>query len=166
MWAQEMELRNPVGQSFKLAINSEHLFHSTRGRFVCIEVFDSSQRRVRFDVNELMETAAKAIGAEHCIDIKKLPEGLYNKPTLLTFNNASQVVAKVPNPNAGLSHYTTASEVATMVIATRNTSTLALWLHAVQTSQRSLTTTELAQRHCTFLSSAFTPTWQSFAKQY
>jgi hypothetical protein len=33
---------------------------------------------------------------------------------LLTMNDGSRVVAKVPNPNAGLPHLTTASEVATM----------------------------------------------------
>ena len=33
---------------------------------------------------------------------------------LLTINDSSQVVAKVPNLNAGLPHFTTASEVATM----------------------------------------------------
>ena len=36
-----------------------------------------------------------------------------------------QVVAKIPNPNAGLKHFTTASEVATMDLV--NTLTAELW---------------------------------------
>lgn len=39
---------------------------------------------------------------------------MYNKAILLTMDNGTQVVAKVPNPNAGKPHFTTASEVATM----------------------------------------------------
>ncbi|EPE31723.1 Protein kinase-like (PK-like) [Glarea lozoyensis ATCC 20868] len=42
---------------------------------------------------------------------------MYNKAFLLTMENGTQVVAKVPNPNAGLAHFTTASEVATMDFA-------------------------------------------------
>ena len=33
---------------------------------------------------------------------------------LLTMEDGTEVVAKVPNPNAGQPHFTTASEVATM----------------------------------------------------
>ena len=69
---------------------------------------------MRFDVNELARCAAKAVGAESCVGISKYPDGMYNKSMLLTMNNGSRVVAKVPNPNAGLPHFTTASEVATM----------------------------------------------------
>lgn len=46
--------------------------------------------------------------------VMKCPEGLYNKAFLLTFSNGSEVVAKLPNPNAGPRTLTTASEVATM----------------------------------------------------
>jgi len=44
----------------------------------------------------------------------KFAEGQYNKTFLLEFSNGSEVVAKLPNPNAGPAHYTTASEVATV----------------------------------------------------
>lgn len=44
----------------------------------------------------------------------KYREGQYNKTFLLTFNNGSEVVAKLPNPNAGPKVLTVASEVATM----------------------------------------------------
>jgi hypothetical protein len=72
------------------------------------------QRHVRFNVNELARCAAEAVGAKACVNIAKYPDGMYNKSMLLTMDDGSRVVAKVPNPNAGLPHWTTASEVATM----------------------------------------------------
>lgn len=44
----------------------------------------------------------------------KYREGVYNKAFLITFNDGFEVVAKLPNPNAGPRSLTTASEVATM----------------------------------------------------
>ncbi|OOF98897.1 hypothetical protein ASPCADRAFT_513042 [Aspergillus carbonarius ITEM 5010] len=52
--------------------------------------------------------------ATPCINITKLPEGNFNKAFLITMRDGREVVVKMPNPNAGPSHYTTASEVATM----------------------------------------------------
>jgi hypothetical protein len=51
----------------------------------------------------------------------KFPEGQYNKALLLTFDDKSEVVAKLPNPNAGPAILTTASEVATMEFVSRQT---------------------------------------------
>jgi hypothetical protein len=90
------------------------LSNYTRGRFVCNEEHEMSQRHVRFNVNELARCAAEAVGAKACVNIAKYPDGMYNKSMLLTMDDGSRVVAKVPNPNAGLPHLTTASEVATM----------------------------------------------------
>lgn len=45
--------------------------------------------------------------------ILKCSEGLHNKAFILTMDNGSEVFAKLPNPNAGPTQYTTASEVAT-----------------------------------------------------
>jgi hypothetical protein len=44
----------------------------------------------------------------------KFQEGQYNKAFLLKMDNGSEVVAKIPNPNAGPAHYSTASEVASV----------------------------------------------------
>lgn len=73
-----------------------------------------SQRHVRFNVNELARCAAEAVGAKICVSTSKYPEGMYKKSMLLTMDDGSRVVAKVPHPNAGVPHFTTASEVATM----------------------------------------------------
>lgn len=39
---------------------------------------------------------------------------MFNKAFLMSMEDGQEVVAKVPNPNAGVPHFTTASEVATM----------------------------------------------------
>lgn len=95
----------------------DDIFNYTRGRFVCDEAYEMSQRHVRFNVNELARIAAEAVGGKLCVSIEKSPDGMYNKAMLLTMDNGTQVVAKVPNPNAGRPHFTTASEVATMDFA-------------------------------------------------
>ncbi|KAL9098523.1 MAG: hypothetical protein Q9163_005834 [Psora crenata] len=73
-----------------------------------------SQRYVRFDLDELVRLAVEAVGSKFCISIEKYPDGMYNKALLLTMDDGTQAVAKIPNPNAGQPHLTTASEVATM----------------------------------------------------
>jgi hypothetical protein len=72
------------------------------------------KREIRFDLNRLACVAADSVGAGQCIFIKKYPDGMFNKAFLMTMDNGREVVAKVPNPNAGVPHFTTASEVATM----------------------------------------------------
>lgn len=72
------------------------------------------QRSVRFDMNQLAQIAAASVGLSACLKIEKLPEGNFNKTYVMTMEGGAQVVAKVPNPNAGYPHLTTASEVATM----------------------------------------------------
>jgi hypothetical protein len=93
---------------------SDDLFNYTRARFICDEEYEMSQRQVVFNVNELARCAADAVGALSCVSIEKYPDGMYNKSMLLTMGNGRQVVAKIPNPNAGRPHFTIASEVPTM----------------------------------------------------
>lgn len=45
--------------------------------------------------------------------VLKCIEGQYNKALILSMDNGQDVVARLPNPNAGPRFYTTASEVAT-----------------------------------------------------
>jgi hypothetical protein len=93
---------------------NEDFFHYTAGRFLFDELYQLSRRTVHFNMSELAQIAAQSVGSTSCINVEKLPEGQYNKTFLMTMDNAAQIVAKVPNPNAGMSHYSTASEVATM----------------------------------------------------
>jgi len=48
------------------------------------------------------------------VNVSKLSEGNFNKVFLATMQNGKQLIVKIPNPNSGPAHYTTASEVATM----------------------------------------------------
>ena len=73
-----------------------------------------SQRYVRYDVNELARLAVEAVGSKTCVSIEKCPDVMHNKVLLLTMDDGTQAIAKVPNLNAGRPHFTTASEVATM----------------------------------------------------
>lgn len=43
----------------------------------------------------------------------KFIEGQYNKAFVLSMNTGEELIAKLPNPNAGPAYFTTASEVAT-----------------------------------------------------
>ena len=71
-------------------------------------------RGVHFDMNELAKTAALSMGAKRCIDVEKCPDGLYNKASTFTLEDGRKIVGKVPNPIAGLPHFTTASKVTTI----------------------------------------------------
>lgn len=95
-------------------VENEDLFNFTRGRFVVNEQYEVSQHYIRFDVQQLARIAAEAVGSKACVGIEKCPDGMFNKALLLTMEDGYQVVAKIPNPNAGRPHFTTASEVATM----------------------------------------------------
>ena len=46
--------------------------------------------------------------------MSKLGEGNFNKTFLLKMDNGAEVIARIPHPNAGPPHFTTASEVATL----------------------------------------------------
>ena len=105
--------------------SNDEFFKFTRGRFVVDEMENLRRREIRFDMKKLARVAADSIGAAQCISVKKYSDGMFNKAFLMSMDDGREVVAKVPNPNAGISHFTTASEVATMdfVRPTRTLST-------------------------------------------
>ena len=72
-------------------------------------------RYVKFNLNALVHIAEEAAGADAiCVNVSKLSEGNFNKVFLATMQDGKQLIVKIPNPNSGPAHYTTASEVATM----------------------------------------------------
>ena len=107
MWTMEA-LSRP-----DLPLNAE-IFNFTRGRFIDNEEHELSQRHRTFNITELARQAACVTQADRCVSIRKYPDGMYNRVLLLSMNNGKEVVAKIPNPNSGQPHFTTASEVATM----------------------------------------------------
>lgn len=95
--------------------SSHQEFYSfSSGRFVYDEKEQVTQRETQFDANELARIAAEAIGSKECVEFQKYTDGLYNKVFVLTMDDGKEVIAKIPCSNAGLPHFTTASEVATM----------------------------------------------------
>jgi lysyl-tRNA synthetase class 2 len=64
-------------------------------------------------IEELKQAAARAVHADFCVNIPKLPEGSCNKAFLLTMDNDTQVIAKIPNAYIP-QRFATASEVATL----------------------------------------------------
>ncbi|KAJ5477435.1 phosphotransferase enzyme family protein [Penicillium diatomitis] len=97
--------------------SNPEFFKFTRGRFIVDEAENLRKREIKFDLNRLARVAADSVGAARCIAIKKYPDGMFNKAFLMSMDDGREVIAKVPNPNAGVPHYTTASEVATMDFA-------------------------------------------------
>jgi hypothetical protein len=89
-------------------------FKFTRGRFIVDEDANLRNREVVFDMNQLAKVAADSVGAAQCVDVRKFTDGMFNKSFLMLMDDGREVVAKVPNPNAGRAHYTTANEVATI----------------------------------------------------
>lgn len=96
--------------------DDDSFYHYTGGRWLFNEAEQLADRCVKFNMAELVRVATKSLGCSpsSCVSVEKLPEGNYNKAFLIKMCDGRQVVAKVPNPNAGLPFYTTASEVATM----------------------------------------------------
>ncbi|OGM49762.1 hypothetical protein ABOM_001798 [Aspergillus bombycis] len=99
--------------------HNDEFFRFTRARFLRDEPRQLSHRYVPFNLDELGQVAIRAAqgaskGARRCVNIEKLADGMHNKAVRFTMDNGFQAVGKVPNPNAGKPHFTTASEVATM----------------------------------------------------
>ncbi|PLB55863.1 phosphotransferase enzyme family protein [Aspergillus steynii IBT 23096] len=92
----------------------EALNRFTSGRWLWNERQQLACRYVRFDLSTLLKLAASAIGSRSCTRVLKISEGQYNKVFQLTMDDGREIIAKLPNPNAGRPHFTTASEVATM----------------------------------------------------
>jgi hypothetical protein len=94
--------------------SSSDFYGYTSGRWLWNEKEEFAGRYLKFNIPELKRAAAEAIGSTSCVQIEKLDEGSYNKVFLMTMEDGRDVIAKLPNPNAGRPHFSTASEVATM----------------------------------------------------
>ncbi|KAI3266447.1 hypothetical protein CBS147309_6164 [Penicillium roqueforti] len=93
--------------------SDDEFFKFTRSRFLVDEAENLRRREIKFNLNRLASVAADSIGAAQCISIIKYPDGMFNKTFLMTMEDGREVVAKVPNPNSGIPHFTMASEFAT-----------------------------------------------------
>lgn len=109
---------NPKTNETEHIADSKHdleaLNRFTSGRWLWNEQQQLDCRYVNFDLSTLLQLAASAIGSRSCTEVLKISEGQYNKVFQLTMDDGREIIAKLPNPNAGRPHFTTASEVATM----------------------------------------------------
>ncbi|KAH0841197.1 hypothetical protein FOPE_06512 [Fonsecaea pedrosoi] len=97
--------------------DNESFYRYSGGRWLWDEEKQLQTRYKRFNVPELQRLAAKSVEAQACVSMIKLAEGGFNKVFRLVMDDDSVVIARIPNPNAGPSFKTTASEVATMDFA-------------------------------------------------
>ncbi|KAL9619928.1 MAG: hypothetical protein Q9160_005485 [Pyrenula sp. 1 TL-2023] len=96
-------------------VSKDDLFSYKAQRWLWNEDRQLQSRYVQFDLDALVKVAEEAAGlGSVATNVSKFPEGNFNKAFLVTMQNGLEVVVKIPNPNAGRSHYTTASEAATM----------------------------------------------------
>jgi len=95
--------------------SEDNLFSYKAQRWLWNEHEQLQRRYVRFDVAAPIRVVEDAIGPDaSCVEFTKLPEGNFNKTFIATMQDGRELIARLPNPNAGRPHYTTASEVATM----------------------------------------------------
>lgn len=94
-----------------LDCDEDSVYRYTSGRWLWNEKEQFSRRYVKFNLAELVKIATQATGSMSCVEVQKLPEGNFNKVFLLTMNDGKEVIAKLPNPNAGPQYFATASEV-------------------------------------------------------
>ncbi|KAL2856458.1 phosphotransferase enzyme family protein [Aspergillus pseudoustus] len=108
----------PLHFPLTIAVDTQHdlqaLNRITSGRWLWNEKQQFAARYLPVNVPKLLKLAAAAMGASSVAEVVSLSEGQYNKVLQLTMDDGRQVIAKLPNPNAGRPYFTTASEVATM----------------------------------------------------
>ncbi|OAL65448.1 phosphotransferase [Trichophyton rubrum] len=92
----------------------ESFFRNTSRRWICNEDARFQEHYVKFNITELQHKAVETVNRPYCSQIIKMAEGGFNKVFLLTMDDGSEVVARIPTPIAGPRGLTTASEVATM----------------------------------------------------
>lgn len=92
----------------------EQYYKYTSGRWLWNEKYQLARRYVVFDLPGLLQVSARAMGARSCVKVEKLPEGNFSKVFLIGMDDGRELIAKIPNPNAGWPHLTTASKAATM----------------------------------------------------
>ncbi|KAF2429614.1 hypothetical protein EJ08DRAFT_270470 [Tothia fuscella] len=95
-------------------ISREDLFRYTNGRFLVNEKAQCSRRYVNFNLEQLCAVVASAEGCASPVTAIEKMEGGFSKALLMKREDGTEVIAKIPFPNAGPPMYTTASEVAVL----------------------------------------------------
>ncbi|OJK00903.1 hypothetical protein ASPACDRAFT_1887630 [Aspergillus aculeatus ATCC 16872] len=93
--------------------SSSHYFKYTSGRWLINEAHQLQTRHINFNVPALQRIAGQLMGSR-CVQMDKMLEGLFHKVFSLQMENGKEILARIPNPNAGHARYVVASEVATL----------------------------------------------------
>ncbi|KAK4965249.1 hypothetical protein LTR66_012158 [Elasticomyces elasticus] len=101
-------------QSNRKPICHEDVFRYTNGHFLIDEKFQYTSRYVKFNLDGLCDIAASVGSSKSPIRAIEKLEGGFSKALLMRREDGTELVAKIPCPNAGPALYTTASEVAVM----------------------------------------------------
>lgn len=104
----------PANCSTGKPITHEDLFQYTNGHFLIDEKLQFERRYVKFDLDRLCDIVASVGDSESPISAVEKLEGGFSKALLMRKKNGTELIAKLPCPNAGPALYTTASEVAVM----------------------------------------------------
>lgn len=104
----------PANRSTGKPITHEDLFRYTNGHFLIDEKLQFGRRYVKFDLDRLCDIAASVGDSRSPISAVEKLEGGFSKALLMRRENGTELIAKLPCPNAGPALYTTASEVAVM----------------------------------------------------
>lgn len=99
--------------STKTTDTNSHYFNYTSGRWLHDESLQLEKRHITFNESALQQITGQTLGTQ-CVAMDKLCEGMFNKVFSLKMANGKEVLARIPNPNAGHPHYVVASEVATL----------------------------------------------------
>jgi hypothetical protein len=95
-------------------ISQEELFDYTNGHFLINEQIQRRRRYVKFNLERLCEIAAAVGSSKSPINVVEKLEGGFSKALLMTREDGTKVIAKIPCANAGPPLYTTAAEVAVL----------------------------------------------------
>lgn len=95
-------------------ISREGLFRYTNGRFLVREKESCDQRCLKFDVDQLCDIAASAGSSKSPIRTIEKVEGGFSKALLMSKEDGTEVVAKLPFSIAGPPKHLTASEAAVL----------------------------------------------------
>ncbi len=95
-------------------ISRDELYQYTNGHFLVDEKHQCRRRYVKFDLDRLCDIAASVGGSKSPISAIEKMEGGFSKALLMRKEDGTELIAKIPCPNAGPAMYTTASEVAVL----------------------------------------------------
>ncbi|OAL75077.1 hypothetical protein A7D00_0675 [Trichophyton violaceum] len=103
---------------FSKPTSHEEVFQYNNGHFLVDEEYQFARRYIRFNIDELCNLVSSVVakGTSTISKVAKMEkmEGGFHKALLMTLENGTEVVAKIPCPNAGLPMLSTASEAAVL----------------------------------------------------